>query len=167
MDISTAHMDSIPRRVIASFTRYEEAQELVDRLSDNGFPVDRVAIVGRDLQYVEQVTGRLNALKAAMSGAISGLVIGFLFGSLFAIWFAHDGTSFLGIILYWLIVGAVISAIFSLIGYALMGGRRNFTSIAGMAAQRYDVMVDQTAAAEAVRVAITDSRAPRPKTSTA
>ena len=66
MDISTAHVDSIPRRVIASFTRYEEAQELVDRLSDNGFPVDRVAIVGRDLQYVEQVTGRMTYGRAAL-----------------------------------------------------------------------------------------------------
>jgi hypothetical protein len=38
---------------VATFGSYREAGRAVDRLSDRGFPVQRVAIVGRDLQLVE------------------------------------------------------------------------------------------------------------------
>jgi hypothetical protein len=48
----------------------------VDRLSDVGFPVERVAIIGQDLKMVEQVTGRLNyggaALKASWGNSRGG-----------------------------------------------------------------------------------------------
>jgi hypothetical protein len=47
----------VARRTIAEFERYEDAEALVDRLAQQGFPVDHVVIVGRDLQLVEQVTG--------------------------------------------------------------------------------------------------------------
>ena len=46
------------RLAIATFRSYEEAERAVDYLSDHGFPVERSAIVGRDLEYVEQVTLR-------------------------------------------------------------------------------------------------------------
>src|SRR5690349_2901550 len=65
-----------PRRAIATFRSYEAAERAVDYLSDHGFPVERSAIVGRDLEYVEQVTGRLTYGRAALNGA----VIGWLFG---------------------------------------------------------------------------------------
>jgi hypothetical protein len=42
-----------------------------------GFPVQRVAI-GRDLQLVEQVTGRMNYGQAALRGAAQGAVLGLL-----------------------------------------------------------------------------------------
>jgi len=48
------------RQVIATFDNYADAERAVDYLSDRGFGVNRVAIVGRDLEYVEQVLGRLN-----------------------------------------------------------------------------------------------------------
>ncbi len=46
------------RRVIASYSTYDDAQRAVDTLSDHRFPVDRVTIVGSDLRLVERVTGR-------------------------------------------------------------------------------------------------------------
>jgi hypothetical protein len=143
--------DTTPRRTIASFDTYDEAQALVDRLADDGFPVEHLTIVGRDVQLVEQVTGHLNAWKAALYGAASGAALGALFGWLFGIFFAHDGSSLLAIFLYWLVVGAVIGAIFNLVSYALMGGRRNFSSVAGLRPTRYEVMADETVADEALR----------------
>ena len=116
-----------------------------------GFPVEHISIVGRDLRTVEQVIGRLTAWKAALSGAGSGAVMGLLFGLLFGIWFAHDGTSLLAVIAYWTLIAAVIGAVIALIGYALNGGRRNFASITTMQAQRFDVLVDDAFAADAVR----------------
>lgn len=64
------------RRPVAVFTTYADAERAVDRPSDLGFPVERVAIIGHDLQMVEQVTGRLTYGGAALKGATSGAVLG-------------------------------------------------------------------------------------------
>jgi hypothetical protein len=67
---------------VARFDDYESAQRAVDRLSDDGFPVEKLDTVGSDLQLVEQVTGRLTSSRAATAGALSGLWAGLLFGVL-------------------------------------------------------------------------------------
>jgi hypothetical protein len=51
---------------VAKFGDYESAQRAVDRLSDDGFPVEKLDIVGSGLRLVERVTGRLT------SGAFAG-----------------------------------------------------------------------------------------------
>jgi hypothetical protein len=140
-----------PRRAIASFERYEEAQEFVDRLADDGFPVEHLTIVGEDLQLVEQVLGRLNAWRAALAGAGSGAPIGLLFGLLYGVIFADDGVSLLGIVVYWLIVGAVVGGVFGLVSHLMTGGRRDFTSVVGVVAQRYQVLADEGYADAAMR----------------
>lgn len=61
-------IDGEPRRAVASFSTYAEAERAVDHLSDQQFPVERVSIVARDLKLVEQVTGRRGFLEAALQG---------------------------------------------------------------------------------------------------
>src|SRR5690348_9657994 len=63
-----------PRRkqLVASFDNYLGAQSLVDRMSDGGFPVEHVSIVGDELRTIEVVTGRMTTWKAAGAGAASG-----------------------------------------------------------------------------------------------
>jgi len=151
MNMRYTSSTTTPRRTLAVLDRYEDAQTLVDRLSDDGFPVDHLTIVGRDLRIVERVTGRLDAVRAALSGALSGAFWGVLFGLLFGVWFAHDGTSLLGILLYWILVGAAFGLILALVLYAIGGRRRNFTSVVGMQADRYEVLVDEAFAEEAIR----------------
>src|ERR1700676_4880300 len=56
------------RQVIATFDNYADAERAVDYLSDQRFEVNRVAIVGRDLEYMEQVLGRLNYGGAGRPG---------------------------------------------------------------------------------------------------
>jgi Heat induced stress protein YflT domain len=159
--VETANqVDSTPRRAIASFERYMDAEEFVDRLADRGFPVEHVVIVGRDPAIVERVTGRLDAWRALLSGALSGALIGLLFGWLFALFFAHDGTSVLAILGYWLVTGIVVGALFGLISYAF-SGQRSFTSTSTIKAARYEVLVDDAHADAALRVA-TDPSTPRP-----
>jgi hypothetical protein len=138
------------QRVIATTERYEDAEALVDSLASQAFPVEHVAIAGRDLEYVERVTGRLNTWKAALAGASSGLTMGLLFGLLFGFWFAHDGTSLLGIVAYWAGFGALIGGLLALIARLASGGRHNFASVAGMQARRFDVLVDDRLADIAV-----------------
>jgi hypothetical protein len=139
------------RRTIATTDRYADAEAIVDRLADEGFRVQHVSIVGRDLQYVEQVTGHLNAWKAAASGAASGAMLGLFLGLLFGLWLAHDGTSLLAIVIYWTAFGAIVGAVLALVDYALKRGRRNFASVAGMQPQRFDVLVDEAFVPDAVR----------------
>ncbi|MGH2936835.1 MAG: general stress protein [Solirubrobacterales bacterium] len=142
-----------PRREVASFKTYAEAQRAVDHLADQRFPVERAAIVARDLQLVEQVTGRRGYPEAALQGLASGALIGVLIGWLFGIfnWFEPITSAF------WLAIdglwfGALLGALFGLLAQALSGGRRGFDSYAGISAERYDVLVDDEVAAEAARL---------------
>ena len=49
----------------------------------------------------------------------------------------------------------MIGAVSSFLGYSLMGGRRDFSSVGAMQAGRYDVQVDDEVAEEASRVLAT------------
>jgi hypothetical protein len=60
-----------------SYATYIQAQRAVDALSDAGFPVDKVEIVGHGVRLVERVTGRLTMViteAAAHNDAVVGLV---------------------------------------------------------------------------------------------
>jgi hypothetical protein len=138
-------------RVIGTFERYEDAQALVDRLAEAGFPVERVTIVGRDLQMIERVTGRMNPWKAALYGAASMIPIALLFGVLFGVLFAPTGVTLLTTVLYWLAVGLVAGAVVSLLSYLVFGRRRrNFASLTGIFASRYEVVADAAVADQAL-----------------
>jgi uncharacterized membrane protein len=142
-----------PRRAVAAYDSYEEAQRAVDRLSDEGFPVEKVAIVGEGLKYVEQVTGRLTTGRAALLGAAQGALIGGLFGVLLALFFTYDPNPAVPLlILYGIVVGAIFGAILGAITHAATGGTRDFASVAGMQSDRYEILVDQDVAdrAEAI-----------------
>jgi hypothetical protein len=143
--------DTTTRRTIASFDDHRDAQEYIDRLAERGFPVDQLVIVGRDLRVVEQVTGPLDAWRAALLGAGTGLTTGAMLGLLFGIFFTIDGTSFLAVVLYWLVVGALIGALFGVISYAF-GERRRYTSESSLRASHYDVMADESTAEQAQRL---------------
>jgi hypothetical protein len=142
-----------PRRVIATYDSYPEAQRAVDYLSDEMFPVERVSIVAEDLRFVEQVTGRRGYGQATLQGAGSGAVIGILFGFFLGLFSLIDPifSAFL-LALYGLIFGAILGAIIGLLGYTLSGGRRDFSSVGGIEAGRYNVMADEEVADEASRL---------------
>jgi hypothetical protein len=141
------------RRTVASYTTYADAERAVDRLADHDFPVQRVAIIGQDLQTVEQVTGKLDYPGAAWRGAVSGAVPGVLLGWIFGLFdWADPVVSALLLALYGLLIGAVIGAVIGLIAYAMQGGRRDFSSVAFMRPRRYDLVVDDEVADQAARL---------------
>jgi hypothetical protein len=150
---SKAGPDQWVRRPVASYATYEEAERAVDSLSDRDFPVERVAIIGQDLQTVELVTGKMTYLRAAWRGAVSGAVPGVLIGWLFGLlsWVNPLIASVL-LALYGLVIGAVIGAVVGLVVYALQRGRRDFESVTTIRPQRYDVVVDEEVADEAARL---------------
>lgn len=136
--------------VLSTVPDYAHAQSTVDRLSDAGFPVEHVRIVGTGLRSVEQVTGRLTTGAAAGRGALSGLWFGLLMGLLFGLF--APGFGFLWIVLISMVLGAVFGAIAGAVGHAATGGQRDFASIQGVEAESYEVMVEASFAAEAQRV---------------
>jgi hypothetical protein len=138
---------------VASFDSYEDAERAVDRLADLDFPVQRVAIIGQDLQTVEQVTGRMNYPRAAWRGALSGAVPGVLVGWIFGLlnWVDPLITGLL-LALYGLVFGAVLGAIVGVVIFALQRGRRDFASLMFMRPQRFEVVVDDEVADDAGRL---------------
>lgn len=145
--------------VVSSHPRYADAQAAVDRLSDARFPVERTSIVGRELRLVESVTGRLDYRRAALSGLASGAWFGLLVG-LFVGIFSDDAGSWVALVLWGLLFGALAGTVFAVGSYAATGGRRDFVSVSALVADRYDVLVDPAAAGEAQRILGTGPPAP-------
>lgn len=141
------------RRPIATYATYEEAEEAVDYLADNHFPVERVSIVGHGVTLVEEVTGRSGWLDALVRGSLAGALAGVLIGWLFAVfnwydpvvasgWLALDGLWF----------GALVGSAVGLLQRAVLGGRRDFDSVRRLGADRYEVVVDDAVADDAKRL---------------
>jgi hypothetical protein len=136
LDSTTAQRAGSP---VAGYANYDEAQRAVDRLSDNGFPVENADIIGSDLRLVEHVTGRLTTGRAAMVGAGSGAWFGLFLGLVVGLF--TTGPTWLGLLLGGLVIGAVWGAVFGFFTHYATGGRRDFSSERGLVAGRYDVVV--------------------------
>ena len=139
---------------VASFATYAEAQHAVDSLSDEGFPVQYLAIVGTDLRQVENITGRMSWGRAVASGVGSGLWIGLFFGAMLSFLGPSSNggaASFAAAV----IMGVVWGVLFQVIAYALTRGRRDFTSTSSVVASRYSIIAAREARAAAQSLAAT------------
>lgn len=136
------------REPIGSYGSYEKAQQVVDHLSDHGFPVRGTLIVGTGLHSLERVIARMTHLRAAAWGAAGGAWFGFLIGLFLAI-FSTMVASALPLVLWGLLWGAVAGAIFGLISHAMLGGQRDFISESALVADKYEVLVESEHAAKA------------------
>jgi len=133
---------------VGSYETYEQAQRAVDFLSDEHFPVQHVTIVGNGLRMVERVTGRLTQGRAAATGAAGGAWWGLFIGVVLMIFSSAEANAFL-LLLLTVISGAVFGAVFGIIGYALTGGKRDFTSQSSVVATSYEVLCQYQHAEEA------------------
>ena len=126
---------------VASFASYAEAQHAVDSLSDDGFPVQHLTIIGTDLRQVERITGRMSWGRAVASGAGSGLWIGLFFGAMMSLVGSESagGMSMVTAVL----LGVVWGIVFQVGSYALTRGRRDFTSVSQVVASRYSIIAAQ------------------------
>ena len=130
-----------------------DAERAIELLAEAGFPVERTAIVGRDLEAVEDVRGPVDRTQSALRGVAVGGASGALFGWLFGLLGAVDPLiAGLLLALYGFALGAVVGA---LLGIALAfaeGGRRHFSSQGHIRAGRYEVEVDVDEADRAARL---------------
>lgn len=139
---------------VASYDDYAAAQATVDRLSDDGFPVQYLDIIGSDLKLVERVTGRLTTGRAAAAGAVSGAWFGAMIGLVLGI-FAEG--PWLGLLLVGIVLGAAWGALFGFFGHAATRGARDFASARTLVATRYDI-VGREGHADAARSALQSMR---------
>lgn len=145
--------DSTAKERVATYHDYAGAQRAVDALSDQGFPVQKVQVVARDLRLVEYVTGRRTTWTAALEGAASGAAIGALIGFVLGLFSLVDPLVAGWILGLWgLVAGGVLGAVLGAVGHWLTGGRRDFDSRSAFEAGSYDLLVDADAADEARRL---------------
>lgn len=123
---------------VARYEDYQTAQRAVDRLSDDGFPVGSLDIVGSDLRLIERVTGRLTTARAAGAGALSGLWAGLLIGLLLGLF--TTGHAWLAVVAAAAGFGALWGAIFGFAAHSATRGQRDFSSVRGLSASHYDLI---------------------------
>ena len=137
-------------KLIASYPRHEDAEEAVDRLVHRRFPVQHLAIVGRNIAMVERVTGPMGFFRLGLIGSIIGFFIGTILGSLLI-------PSLLTV--PGMIVGAMVGA---LVGTTLraLNYSHDFSAETRHGSGRYALMADESKVAEDARRILAES-APR------
>ena len=147
---ASSRPDAAAEVTVAEYRTYTEAQDAVDHLSDSGFPVQRLRIVGNGLTSVEQVTGRMTKGRAALAGTATGAWIGLLLGVLLGVF--TPGLVWLSVLFTGVLMGAAWGAAIGFVAHWATRGRRDFSSLHGLAADRYDLVVGREHAAEAARL---------------
>jgi hypothetical protein len=126
-------------QVVASYPTYGEAQQTIDRLANDSFPVQYSEIIGRDLRLIERITGRMTDGGAAAAGAATGAWFGLLIGLLVGLF--TFAPAWLGLILGGLLIGSVWGALFGFLLHRIGNGQHDFASLRSLAASSYDGMV--------------------------
>ena len=122
---------------VGSYGTYKKAQQAVDHLADNDFPVRGVTIVGIDPMLVERVDAHLTWRRVLATGALSGAWLGLFVGLLLSLFTA--GTGLLPIMIG-LLFGVMFGLATAAVRYASTRGQRNFVSHSQLVARRYDVL---------------------------
>lgn len=138
------------RTALGSYRTYAEAQAVVDQLSDAGFEVRHVRILGHGITSVEQVTGRMTVGRAALAGAGSGAWLGLFVALLLALFAPLVG--WLSVLVAGLLIGALWGALLGAVVQWATRGQRDFRSAQTLAAQSYEVLVASDRVAEARRL---------------
>jgi hypothetical protein len=100
------------------------------------------------------VTGRLTVLRAGLAGAVTGAWIGLFVGLIFSIvspWVFAP-------LLWSIVLGIVFGALWGALAHAMTFGRRDFSSLRGMEASRYEIVVDSPYVEDAQRVLTSPQR---------
>lgn len=135
---------------IGVYGSYAEAQKVVDYLSDQHFPVANIAIVGTDLRLVERVTGRRTWGTVLLAGVQSGLSTGMIIA--IVMWVLSPANDFFATAFLALTIGVLIGVLFSVLGYAMSRGRRDYTSVSQTVATKYEVLCEHKVIGQARQV---------------
>jgi hypothetical protein len=129
---------TVPRGdVLGTYETYQEAQQVVEKLSRSDFDVRQLAIVGSDLKSIERVTGKMSYPRAALGGAATGAWFGLFAGILlFTFTTSPNYTYAFAVILF----GAALGMLYGLARYAITRRTRDYTSTQQVIASSYQVL---------------------------
>ncbi|MFX1756576.1 general stress protein [Rhodococcus sp. As11] len=139
--------DAESETLLESYRTYAAVERAIDHLSDEGFPVEYLRVVGQGVTTVEHIEGRMTTGRAALRGTAAGIWTGLLFGLLLALFLPATGMA--AVILAAVAVGAVWGGSLGFVTHWSTGGRRDFVSRKSIEATRYDLMVDSEFADQA------------------
>ncbi|MGO1259318.1 MAG: general stress protein [Brachybacterium sp.] len=145
-------------RSLGVYNTYQEVQSVVDTLADREFPVQSTLIVGTDLKLMERVTGRKTWPRVVGQGVLSGLWMGLFLGLLLMLLNPGD----LMIVVTSVLMGMVFFTVWSVIGYAMTGGKRDFTSMTSTIPMQYELLVEHKHAAQARQILADSGAGPAP-----
>lgn len=137
-------------RSVAVYDEYADAAQAVDYLSDRGFPVHTLSIVGTDLKSFEKVTGELSWSKVLLAGFTQGIAWAFMVALL--MYMMNPEISFVSTLLFALIGFGLVGMGMSAIQYRMRGGKRDFTSATGIIATHYEIFAEESVVATARRL---------------
>lgn len=148
---------SVPTgHALGEFSSYQEASDLVDRLIIGDFTASKISIIGKDPVLVERVRSRLGYGRVALSGAVTGLWLGILVALLAGsgVTTGADGQlEFIpqdfGAVA---IVGAGLGMFVNILRFALSKTKRGFLSSQMPIASRYQVIVPDEDAPQALKI---------------
>jgi len=131
---------------IGSYDTYKEAQQAVDHLAGEEFPVQGLTIVGIDPMLVERVDARLTWRRVLTTGAASGAWLGLFVGVLLSLFTVGSGVV---PILIGLVSGIGFGLVSAAVRYAPTRGQRDFVSHSQLVARRYDLLCEPRTAERA------------------
>jgi hypothetical protein len=134
-------------QTVGTYSTYDEAQKAVDFLAERQFPVQNLCIVGTDLRSIERVTGRKTWGTVIAAGARQGITSAAMV-ALF-VWFLIPNADMISSIALLMAIGVALSVLFSVLGYAISRGRRDYTSVTQTIATKYEVLSEHKVAATA------------------
>lgn len=148
---------SVPTgHALGDFSSYKEASDLVDRLISGDFTPSKISIIGRDPVLVERVRVRLGYGRVALSGAVTGLWIGILIALLAGSGVetnAEGQLEFLpqdfGAVV---VVAAGIGMLVNILRFSFSKTKRGFLSSQMPIASRYQVLVPEADAPQALKI---------------
>ncbi|MEE2032688.1 general stress protein [Rhodococcus chondri] len=136
-----------PEVLLESYRTYEAVEHAIDHLSDEGFPVEYLRVVGQGVTTVEQIEGRMTTGRSTANGAGAGAWTGLLFGLMLGLFLPM--VSMAAVLLAGAGFGALWGAALGFVAHYGTGGRRDFVSRKSIEAARYDLMVDRDFAEQA------------------
>jgi hypothetical protein len=158
MTTTQTAIDPTPRRAVAAFADYTDALRAAEYLTDNGIPPGSVRIVGQGVRTAEQVAATTSMARGGLLGAVQGAIVGALFGLLMGMTFGYEPDASLPLLfldgLFW---GAVLGGILGTILSPALGVRWTRAPAPGLAAERYDIVVDADVAPQAEQLLARDT----------
>ncbi len=134
--------------VLGTYRSHDEANAAVQHLAQHDFRVSALAIVGRDVRIVEEVTGMLTWAAAAGRGALTGAWLGLFVGLLLAL-FGGDESLTSGALLPGIVIGVGFGMLWGIVLKAAGRKRSSVITRPQVMAGSYEIVCPPAVADEA------------------